>query len=160
MDQSCFDRILPAYRYKDMHISVMDIPAFILLIIFAVTDMKTRTIWKPAAIAGMIVGLLIRILLPAYRLLDGIGGILGGGLLFLMSWLSKEAIGRGDCYILCAIGAFYGFAGMTELFFIALLLASCWAVYLLVCKKANRKTSFPFIPFLFLGWTLTRFFSV
>ena len=143
-----------------MQFEIMDIPAAVLLFIFTITDMKTGTISRAAAIVGMVSGLMIRILLPEYRLLDGVGGILGAGLFFLLSWLSKEAIGRGDCYMLCAAGAFYGFTGMLELFFFALVFAACYAVYLLVRRKADRKTGFPFMPFLLLAWIFTKVLTI
>ena len=138
----------------------MDIPASALLVIFTITDMKTGTIWRPAAVLGIAAGLLLRAALPEYQIADGLYGILCGGMVFLLSWLSKEAIGRGDCYMLCVLGAAYGCVGMLDLFFIALTAAACWAVFLLVRKKADRKTGFPLMPFLLLSWILTKTIAV
>ncbi len=137
-----------------MHALILKLSAGILLIICTVSDLRTGTIRLSSAVSGTAAGMLCRLLFPDLSFADGFAGIMAGAGLLIVSWLTREAIGRGDCYVLCAIGALEGFFRMLEIFFFALLFSAAFAVVLLLRKKADRKTGFPFMPFLLAAQVL------
>ena len=60
----------------------------------------------------------------------------------------------GDGLILSVTGLGLGFWNNLELFALALFAAALVSIVLLITRLANRKTSIPFVPFLFLGYLL------
>ena len=86
------------------------------------------------------------ILLP---LADSLAGaLLGGGLLLLVSLLSKGGFGGGDIKLMAGLGLFYGVIGTVSVLFIAVLTALFAGLFLRRKKKEYR---LPFAPFLLLG---------
>ena len=128
-----------------------------LLVIFTICDMKTRTIWMPLAVLAGSIGILIRMAFPGQNLVHGIFGAAAGLLLLAVSYLSRGGIGRGDCYVLSALGALLGVSGMLEVFVVAVLFAAIWSCILLISRKADRKTKMPFMPFMLAAWAVVRF---
>lgn len=127
---------------------LINLCALILLVIFTVSDLKTRTIWWPLAAGTAAMGVLIHFLLPGLPAAGGLTGLLPGGILLLISKVCGEAVGRGDCYVVGALGALTGAKNVTELLFTALLFSAVWGILLMLQKKADRKTPLPFMPFL------------
>ena len=78
-------------------------------------------------------------------------GILLGGVFFLVSFLTKEAVGRGDAAIIAICGAAMGFSVTAMMLCIGLLFSSVVSLALLCFRKAGRKTQIPFYPFMALG---------
>lgn len=75
------------------------------------------------------------------------------GIVFLgVSLLTHGDIGMGDGLVMTALGTMLDM----EIFLISLCLglfcSAIWALVLLVVRKRSRKTAFPFIPFLLLGY--------
>lgn len=75
------------------------------------------------------------------------------GLLFLgFSFLSHEAIGRGDAFLFVILGWFLGIYFLIFLLFVAFTLSAVFSMFLLLIKKGNYKTSIPFLPFLYIAF--------
>lgn len=79
------------------------------------------------------------------------GLLLGLGLL-LLGRVTKGQIGTGDGIILCITGLCLGLKGGLNLLLWGLILAAMASLILLLFKKAGRKDTIPFIPFLFLAY--------
>lgn len=111
--------------------------------------------------------------LPVWMLGAGIGGaiiyqifwselpivlsVAGGvtGILFLLcSKVTREAVGFGDGILILALGIYMGFWNELYLLVISFTLAAGFAMVVLVFKKFRRKTGFPFVPFLCIGYFL------
>jgi prepilin signal peptidase PulO-like enzyme (type II secretory pathway) len=78
-----------------------------------------------------------------------LGAAAGFGLLILPAL--KGAMGMGDVKLLAAAGAFLGPAGALFALAAASILGSLVCAALLASKKANRRTTIPFGPFLAAG---------
>ncbi|MFD1426436.1 leader peptidase (prepilin peptidase)/N-methyltransferase [Kroppenstedtia sanguinis] len=79
-------------------------------------------------------------------------GLLGGGILGIISLLSRGGIGGGDVKMAAAAGlALGGFKVATGLGF-AVLSGGLWAFFLLLTGKVDRKTPLPFAPHLAIGF--------
>lgn len=78
----------------------------------------------------------------------------GVGLVFLLaSRVTGESFGYGDSILIMIMGGFLGFWDILSLLAAAFLLAAVFSVIMLVRKKFNRKTAFPFVPFLMIAYT-------
>ena len=78
----------------------------------------------------------------------------GVGIVFLLaSRVTGVSFGYGDSILIMIMGGFLGFWDILSLLTAAFLLAAVFSVIMLVRKKFNRKTAFPFVPFLMIAYT-------
>ena len=77
----------------------------------------------------------------------------GIGMMFLaMGFLSREAIGAGDGWILATLGTMLSTEVYVRMLCMGLFLAAFWSGILLVVCKKSRKTEIPLVPFLAVGY--------
>lgn len=76
---------------------------------------------------------------------------IGIGLL-AVSIATGGAFGMGDCWAIAVLGLLLEPAEFFVTICTGLFLAAFWAGILLAVLKKNKKTEFPFVPFLFLGY--------
>ena len=86
-------------------------------------------------------------------------GIIPGAVCFLISFLTREAFGYGDCMTVTACGVALGAEKTVELLTAGFLFSSVWAVFLFVFRKAGLKKEFPFLPFLSMAYVLEFLFG-
>ena len=120
----------------------------------SVWDMRERRIplWLPGIVGAA------ALCLTLWQMARGETGwlaltvsLLPGAGLLLLSWGTRERIGRGDGLVVLAAGLCLGAAECVAALAAGLLLAAAGAAFLLVLKKANRQTRLPFLPFLTVG---------
>ena len=75
-------------------------------------------------------------------------GILTGLLFLGLSFITKEAVGKGDAVMIMLTGAALGFSATAAVLCIGFLLLSLISLVLVVVKKYGRKERIPFFPFL------------
>ena len=127
---------------------------------FTYEDIKTRRLSGKGIFLFAIVGGIISVLFPAYRIgqiLLGMG--IGGGLL-IMSLLSKGGIGVGDGIVVLISGIYLGVQENCFLLLLALLVSSLYSGILWIVKKGDRKQKIPFIPFLLVGYIMRLVFGI
>ncbi|QKW08483.1 prepilin peptidase [Streptomyces sp. NA04227] len=96
-------------------------------------------------------------LLPDHggRFLGSVYGVLGLGLLFFVLFLiSPRGMGFGDVKLALGLGAvlgWYGWGALVTGVFVGFLLGALYGVGLVALRKAGRKSSIPFGPFLIAG---------
>ena len=73
--------------------------------------------------------------------------------------LSPESIGFGDVKLLCVMGLFLCANHVWSPIFVTLLVLFFYGIYLLIFKKANRKTELPLAPFLLVGTIIAAFLT-
>lgn len=78
-------------------------------------------------------------------------GAMIGGIVWVLSYITKEAIGRGDGCVLFALGIGLGFKRGMQVFMLGLFFIMLAGIFLVVFKKISFKERIPFVPFLFLG---------
>ena len=81
-----------------------------------------------------------------------LGGCAVGGALVIISLLSRQAMGLGDALMFIASGAFLGLYDNLFLLLISVSLSAICSLILLIVLKAKGKYSFPFMPFMLLGY--------
>jgi leader peptidase (prepilin peptidase)/N-methyltransferase len=90
----------------------------------------------------------------AFRLFQGelvsaiIGGLAGGGILLIIALLYPGGMGYGDVKLLAVSGVFLGWQKALLILFVGSALGVIIMTPLLILKKIDRKTPFPFGPFL------------
>ena len=85
-----------------------------------------------------------------------LGGLAVGGLLLLFGYFSKEAVGIADGVIVTVCGIAFGVYETVTLCFAAAVYSALCSFILLLCKKVERKSRIPFLPFLLLGYITMR----
>ena len=88
-----------------------------------------------------------------------IGLFLGGGLFFLVAFLSKGGMGGGDIKLIAMIGAFTGWKAVLLTIFISALAGSAIGIILMLFFGKNRKFPVPFGPFLAVGALCSLFWG-
>lgn len=126
--------------------------SWILLILGSILDIKYKALPSWFLITGGIFAVIGAFVLKPVNLWEMAGGLLLGGLLFVVSLLTRGALGKGDGIFIGIIGLNLGFSIVLSIFMGALLLSAILAILLIVIKKANKKTAFPFLPFLGISY--------
>lgn len=136
-----------------------------LLIVVAGTDLSHKIIPNAITLPGMAVGLLSSATVLPTGMVNGLIGILvGGGLLWLLAWLSpylfgKEGMGGGDIKLMAMIGAFLGWKPALVTIMMGSLLGSLVGLTLIGTRVISRQDYIPFGPFLVCGALIALFFG-
>lgn len=75
-------------------------------------------------------------------------GLLPGIFMLILAWSTRESIGYGDGLVILGMGCFYALGEIMGIVMIAITIAGITALGLLVFGHKNRKSEFPFVPFL------------
>ncbi|MCP9449065.1 MAG: A24 family peptidase, partial [Nitrospira sp.] len=129
------------------------------------TDLSHKIIPNAITLPGTAVGLLSSATVLSTGLVNGlIGMLVGGGLLWLLAWLSpylfgKEGMGGGDIKLMAMIGAFLGWKPALVTIMMGSLLGSLVGLTLIGTRVISRQDYIPFGPFLVCGALIALFFG-
>ena len=77
-----------------------------------------------------------------------------GCITFVLSWnIFKQKMGSGDLLIYLIIASYFSVTAAS----LALLVASFLAITVFIIEQNNKKQSFPFLPYIFIGLIFTQF---
>ena len=122
---------------------------FAILIVISVIDIKTMEISDGCNFVLIILGLL-RVFILELNLYEH---VFYAGLVALIIWMInriKLSFGDGDIKLLFSLGLYLGDKVFIVLLF-SIFFGSIYGLYLLIMKKANKNTIFPFGPFIALA---------
>ena len=125
--------------------------ALIYLFLCSLSDLRTRCIRPFYACVVSTAALPLSLLSGNYPPSEILLILAGGLFLFLISFVSKSAIGAGDCYVIAACSFLLGFSCEFLCLTAGLLICAGWSLWLLARKKAKRNDALPFLPFLTAG---------
>ena len=77
-----------------------------------------------------------------------------GAILYFVSILTNEKIGKGDALIIAVAGIYLGALKTLELLWFSSLLAAIGGLILIVVKKKEKTFEMPFVPFMLLAYIL------
>ncbi len=135
------------------------------LLVVAGTDLSHKIIPNAITFPGIILGLLSAATILPLGLFNGLLGVLvGGGILWLLAWVSpylfgKEGMGGGDIKLLAMIGAFLGWKPALMTIMVGSFLGSLVGIGLIAAKVIRREDYIPFGPFLVCGALVSLFFG-
>lgn len=131
-------------------------PALCLLLgALAIVDHKLKNIPVWPVTAALCTGMINIYLNTNGEWVRALSGMAIGGILCVLSKLTKSRIGMGDGLITAVIGIYMG----TRFTFIcistAFFLASITALFLICLKRVGKNHKIPFIPYIFAGYIIT-----
>lgn len=139
------------------------------LIVLTFIDLEHQIIPNVISLPGIVVGLLASLILSQMPLIESLlfslkGILVGGGILFLISWIyeklrHQEGIGGGDIKLAAMFGAFFGWKGVLLILFLSSLLGSLIGVLVMVFFRKGAKTVIPYGPFLSVGAVVYLFYG-
>jgi len=124
---------------------------FLFLLLLSVRDIRE----KKVNIAFLLPG----VVLAFYQMPDGflraeVPGFLFSILLFVLSILTKEAIGKGDAFAVLLCVCYLPFYPVFFIFVAGLFMAGIVGIFLILVRKGNRKTEIPYLPFLTFSYLI------
>lgn len=126
----------------------------IFLLIEGIRDIKTRQISMISVGSFAGIGLILRIVYDPDSWYQPIAGAGIGFFLLLIAKMTKEKIGYGDGWIILVTGIYLGFRYNLFLLTVSLFISALASVILLSFKKVNRKSTMPFVAFIFVGYCI------
>lgn len=130
------------------------------LIAVAFTDLETLLIPDRITLPGIVGGLALRLHPSPWDLVDGVlGGLVAGGIFFLIMWASpfvfgREGMGFGDVKLAAMMGVFLGLPVVLVAIFLGVLAGGLTATVLLILGLRRVGEYLPFGTFLALGGVL------
>lgn len=128
------------------------------LIVIAFIDLEHRLIPNVLTLPMIIIGLSFRIWQG--EIISGVlGGLIGGGILLSITLFYPKGLGMGDVKFLAMVGVFLGWEKALFVLFSGSLLGVLVIAPLMLMKKIDRKTAFPFGPFLVVGTLIALYWE-
>lgn len=119
----------------------------VLLMIIAWTDYKTMRISNRLNAAVFVTGVCAVFTVPGPDVAERMLGMLVISIpMFLTTVLVPGGFGGGDIKLMAAGGLFLGWKGAVLAAVLAVTAGGIWGIFLLVCRKADRRDAFPFGP--------------
>lgn len=137
---------------------------FSALLVITVIDLSHQIIPDAITLPGIGLGVLCAATVLPVSLADSVlGGLVGGGLLWVLAWASpylfgKEGMGGGDIKLLAMIGVFLGWKPALLTVMVGALVGSVVGIGLIACRVLRRDQYLPFGPFLAFGALVSLFF--
>ncbi len=88
-----------------------------------------------------------------------LGGLLGGGLLFVIALVTRGGMGGGDIKFAAALGLWFGWQQTLLALFLSFLIGGAGGAALLLFRLKGRKDFIPFGPFIAAGALVTFLFG-
>lgn len=134
--------------YKDI---LMTAITGIWLLLCSLQDLRKKKIHIGLIGLGLI-SILASFFLLDISLWNRIAGLSLGLFLLIINRVTGGQVGVGDGFIISIIGFGLGFSQLAGILILALFGAGVLAIGLITFRKAGKKATIPFIPFVFLGY--------
>ena len=138
-------------------ISVEELLCMVILMIESYYDLKYQRIPVRLLCLSGLAAVVYSAILQREVYVSCIMGACVGAFLLLLGKITKEGIGYGDGITFMLSGMLLGFRKNVLLLCVSLLLSAVFSIVLLVVKKGNRKTTFPFIPCVLIADVIVMF---
>lgn len=126
------------------------------LLIVLVIDYEHRRVLNNLLLPVSLVVLLISFATPAPNPWQALlGGLVGFGLFLLLAILQRGGMGAGDVKLAGVIGLMTGYPDVLTALVIGTVLGGVAALVLLISRRAGRKSTMAYAPYLALGALLT-----
>lgn len=120
--------------------------------LIAIVDFKKRQVSNVLLLIVSGIVIINYVIFKPVTIMSLLGGIVIGGILLGISYITRQKIGAGDGLLVMMLGAYLGFEGIGVVLLYALTLCAIWSGLLLMIKKVNRHYTIAFIPFIFIGY--------
>ena len=123
-----------------------------LLLACSVTDWKRKRIPLYLLLIMSVIVIVSVIICPVENIWLRVGGAALGIVFFLISKVTKEAIGYGDSWLILLLGIYLGGIRALQVLFAASVLAAVVSLFYLWVRRFKRSATLPFVPFLALAF--------
>lgn len=130
------------------------------LLILSLHDIRTRSVSLSMLATGICIDLLLLARPGVFLLRNVCAGLIPGAFLLILSLVLHGALGLGDVFVILLLGAVTGFWQILLILFFSFLCAFLYCVPYLLMKKYTRRSTFPFLPFLTIGYIGGAFFAL
>lgn len=117
--------------------------------------MRKLPVWALAA-GGVAAGV-VRIYQNRVPVILVFAGAAVGVVFLAVSKVTEEGFGYGDSLLILILGIYLGFWNLLGILLGAFLLSALFAIFALSCRKFNRNTGYPFVPFLLASYVVWMF---
>ncbi|WP_302626327.1 prepilin peptidase [uncultured Eubacterium sp.] len=125
----------------------------------SLTDIRRKIIYTIPCFVVAGIGLIFHIILLDTTWWNQFAGIILGLILLVLSFITGEAIGRGDALVVIALGFVLDAIMVLHIIFCAFVLVDIFAVIGGLVKKIKFKSTLQFIPFLFASEIIILIFE-
>jgi leader peptidase (prepilin peptidase)/N-methyltransferase len=126
----------------------------VMLLFAGIADIKSLSVSRRFIFIFLAICLVTVFTGQSPNLMSALLGTLVGICALGISIISDGQIGKGDCYVIAALGLVLGFRGSLVVVCISSMVMCIVAVIMLILKKGDKKTKLPFIPALFAGYAI------
>lgn len=127
----------------------------VLFLIGTFFDIKFKALPKWFLTVAFLCSLILYAFVKPVPLWEMVGGIIIGGVMLVISYITKGALGFGDGLFLIIAAIHLGVEKVIAILTFGLFLSAIFSVILLILRKVSRKTALPFVPFMALGYLFT-----
>lgn len=128
--------------------------AFILILI-SVTDIINKEVPLDLISVSVIIGVLMFFFNPNISVREAVIGFLGlGGVLIMLSRLTRGAFGMGDSLVISVLGLFLGWQICLIILLYSFVISGLVGLVLMIFKYVNRKSTLPFVPFVLIAFLI------
>lgn len=124
------------------------------LFTLSVQDMRRKSVSGIILVVGGVMAVVSQIILQMYSVEAVFGGFIAGCVFCGISWITKEALGYGDSFLIMIIGISIGIWNLIYVLFFAFFFASVCSIGILIKDRFSRKKGVPFVPFLSAGYVV------
>lgn len=140
------------YHYQFSWMTILSFSIVMCLVAITVIDLDTMTIPNGLVMIMAILAVYSWFLNPTLTLFSRVIGMFCvSGFMLIVTYCVPGSFGGGDIKLMFVIGFLLGWKNTILAFFIAVLVAGGYAVYLLMTRKKGRKQHIAFGPYLCLG---------
>ena len=125
----------------------------------SLTDIRRKIIYTIPCFVVAGIGLVFHIIFLDTTWWNKFAGIILGLILLVLSFITGEAIGRGDALVVIALGFVLDAIMVLHIIFCAFVLVDIFAVIGGLVKKIKFKSTLQFIPFLFASEIIILIFE-
>lgn len=125
------------------------------LFICAVIDIREQKVFSMLCFANMAAAIIVNVIIQNILWFSILLGMMLGGILWIISICTKEALGKGDAIVVFTLGSMTGVKISLEILTWASVICAFVSIIGLIIKKVKFKSRVPFIPFMFIGGIIT-----
>lgn len=147
------------YRYGIDWMTLISFAFVMILVAISMIDLDTMTIPNSLVIAVLIVTVISYPFIDI-SIVDRLIGFFAVSLpLYLMNYVIPDCFGGGDIKLIAVCGLMLGWVHLLVGMFIAIMFAGCYAGYLMLSHKVDRKDHIAFGPYICFGMFVTLLYG-
>lgn len=124
----------------------------ITLITISIVDIQSKIISNRLLIVCICLGVISNFINNEFSLYSSLLGALAvGGILLLISIITKGGLGMGDVKLFSVLGFFFGLERILAILLLSTFITGILSLILLTFKLVKPKTNLPFAPFIYIS---------